>query len=157
MVTFGELFYGGGILQGIHSSHKAVDGFCVGGGLCNMVADINGVVVHPYPPHWTGLPECYDHCSFCGSAGSSSWRPRIAGRAWSFKPFRFRDDVRSTCNAFTLAYADMKSGIQFQLGSLQPEYRFPEKDVSTRSEQPFLLPIVLAQPVCLESSEHQER
>jgi len=44
-----------------------------------------------------------------------------------------------------------------QLGRLQLEEGFPEKQLCTQRQQPVLFHIVLAQPVCLEEHDRGDR
>lgn len=59
-------------------------------------------------------------------------------------------------HARAVTYPQADVGIEVELYGLQAKDRFPEKDIGAGGKQSFFFPVVIAQPICLESGDQQD-
>lgn len=71
-------------------------------------------------------------------------------------PYPFLQYIGNAGHARAVLYPQADVGVQVQLHRLQAENGFPEKYIGAYGEQSFFFPVIIAQPVGLESGDQQD-
>lgn len=71
-------------------------------------------------------------------------------------PYFFLKYIGDACHTGAVLHPQVDIGIQVQFHRLQTENGFPEKNIGAYGEQSFFFPVIIAQPVGLESGDQQD-
>lgn len=71
-------------------------------------------------------------------------------------PYSFLEHIGNTRHTGAVLDPQADIGIQVQFHRLQAENGFPEKNIGAYGEQSFFFPVIITQPVGLESGDQQD-